>query len=282
MCSSDLQDYFAKDPIVYLNKLGIMKGYSDGTFRPEQNIIRAELVTLLVKSKGHPSISLSKKPFRDMPLTHWASGFAAIAAEEGLAKGYPDGTFKPSKNVSRAEAAVIISRFAGASLETVAVSPYTDVPIDNWAVKDINFAKKNGMLDYIIGTEFDPNRNITRGEIAYMLSKTPLIQSSMEAVFSSLPTKEAATSEAEYIDLVPLKDKEIETSFDMLLVSGKISSAEVKDIFFNGKRLKLPKGAVSFTQNTVLLTGPNTVEVKALGTGEKTVFDLRRTIIKAR
>lgn len=276
------QDYFAKDPIVYLNKLGIMKGYSDGTFRPEQNIIRAELVTLLVKSKGHPSISLSKKPFRDMPLTHWASGFAAIAAEEGLAKGYPDGTFKPSKNVSRAEAAVIISRFAGASLETVAVSPYTDVPIDNWAVKDINFAKKNGMLDYIIGTEFDPNRNITRGEIAYMLSKTPLIQSSMEAVFSSLPTKEAATSEAEYIDLVPLKDKEIETSFDMLLVSGKISSAEVKDISFNGKRLKLPKGAVSFTQNTVLLTGPNTVEVKALGTGEKTVFDLRRTVIKAR
>lgn len=278
----DVKDnYFAKDSIAYLSKLGVMKGYSDGTFRPEQNIIRAELVTLLVKAKGHLNATLSEKPFKDMPANHWAAGFASIAAAEGLVKGYPDGTFKPSKNVSRAEAAVIISRFSQASLEAVVLSPYTDVPIDNWAVKDIAFAKKKGMLDYVIGTGLEPNSNITRGEVAYMLLKTPLIQSSIEAVFSSPVTKEATTAEAEYIDFLPLPEKEIRTSYNSVIAAGKIASTEVKDISINGKRLKLEKGTLAFAETIPLAKGTNTIEVKALGNGSKDLFKIERKVIRS-
>ncbi|MFA5105089.1 MAG: S-layer homology domain-containing protein [Candidatus Margulisiibacteriota bacterium] len=273
-------DYFAKDPITYLNKLGLMKGYSDGSFKPEQNINRAELVTLLVKAKGYPIAPLSKKPFTDMPASNWAAGFASVAAKEGLVKGYPDGSFKPSKNVSRAEAAVIISRFSSASLEEVTFSPYTDVAADNWAIKDIVYAKKKGMLSYIIGLGLEPNKNITRGEVAYMLSKTPLIQASIEAVFSLPVSKEAVTAEAKYVDFVPLPDREIRTSYNAVIASGKITSAEVKDIAINGKRLKLEKGAASFAETIPLATGINTIEVKALGNGMKDLFRMERKVIK--
>lgn len=271
-------DSFAKDPIAHLNNLGIMRGYSDGTFRPEQNINRAELVTLLVKARGHKEPGVTSRDFKDVPVTYWAAGFASIAAKEGLVKGYPDGTFKPAKNVSMAEAAVIISRFSGASLEPVAVSPFTDVAIDNWAVRDIDYAKKKGMLDFVVGTGLEPNRNITRGEVAYMLSKTPLIQSSIEAVFSSLPTGEPAAKGP--IDLVPLPQSVVKTYYRSVLTSAKISTSEVKDVSINGKRLRLAKGSASFSETIGLAAGSNTVEVKAIGLKDEEIYRLERRIIR--
>lgn len=272
-------DNFAKDAIAHLNNLGIMRGYSDGTFKPEQPIVRAELVTLLVKALGHKEAHASKRDFKDVPVTYWAAGFASIAAREGLVKGYPDGTFRPAKNVSRAEAAVIISRFSGASLEPVSVSPYPDIAIDNWAVRDIDHAKKKGMLDFVIGTDLEPNKNITRGEVAFMLSKTPLIQSSIEAEFSAAAPS-AEVSAHTVFDLIPLPDKRIDTGHSSVLTSARISSAEVKSVSVNRKKLKLDRNASWFSERTALITGMNTLEVTAEGDKQTQLYRIERHIIR--
>jgi len=271
-------DYFAKDPIVYLNNLNLMMGYSDGSFKPEQPITRAELVTLLVKAKGLKADISSSQEFSDLPKTHWASDFAKTAAANNLATGYPDGSFKPGKNVTRAEAAVIITRFAGYGLVSAEISPYLDVAINNWAIKNITAAKRNDLLKYINKNYFEPNKSITRGEVAYMISKTPLISSSIEAIFKAAPTPEAKVK-AEYIRLLPLPER-TETTYSSVLVAGNIISSEVKELSVNTEKIKVYSDTKSFSTMVRLKQGTNSLEVTAKDKNKKDLLRIDRVIHK--
>lgn len=96
--------------------LGIVQGYEDGTFKPEQNITRAEfskIACYVIGVQTAAELSKGTTKFKDVPATHWASGYINIASENALIKGYPDGTFKPEANVSYAEAITILVRALG-------------------------------------------------------------------------------------------------------------------------------------------------------------------------
>jgi len=96
--------------------LGVIAGYEDGTFKPDQSITRAEFAKIacyVVGVKDAADLSKGATKFKDVPATHWASGFVNIASEKGLLKGYPDATFKPEANVTYAEAITILVRALG-------------------------------------------------------------------------------------------------------------------------------------------------------------------------
>ena len=122
-------EYFAKESIYYLQELGLMGGYPDGNFRPLSPINRAELVKLLIASRG---ISLEDTGavsiFKDMTPKHWAYKYAGTAAKYEIVGGYPDMTFRPNKNVSRAELAAILARYLRLTLGRTNAAPYFDVP----------------------------------------------------------------------------------------------------------------------------------------------------------
>ncbi len=167
------EGFWAKDPIEYLATLGMIGGYPDNTFRPDQPLTRAELATLLVKAKGFEPKIPEANLFSDVPTSHWAAPYISVALDHKYISGYPNGTFMPWKEVTRAEAVVVLSKFAGLS-EPVSLSenPFPDVFKRHWAARWIAVAKGYGLLEYLSGKNFEPDRDLTRAEAAEIISKT--------------------------------------------------------------------------------------------------------------
>jgi len=167
------EGFWAKDAIEYLATLGMIGGYPDNTFRPDQPLTRAELATLLVKAKGFEPKIPESNLFADVPTNHWAAPYISVALDHKYISGYPDGTFLPWKEVNRAEAVVVLSKFDGLS-EPLSLSenPFPDVFKRHWAARWIAVAKNAGLLEYLSGKNFEPDKTLTRAEAAEIISKT--------------------------------------------------------------------------------------------------------------
>lgn len=167
------EDYWVRKPISVMALLGIIGGYPDGTFRPEGNITRAEMCTVLMKIQGTRG-ERRKTGFKDVPVGHWASGYIAQAVKEGVFKGYPDETFRPNGLITRAEGVTVVARFAGLPEPKLLEAPFPDVPGRHWAARYIMSAKEAGLLQYL-GQRFDLNNKLTRAEAVEILSRTELL-----------------------------------------------------------------------------------------------------------
>lgn len=99
---------FASDDhcIASLSVIGLLRGYEDGSFRPDNPISRAECVVLLSRLIEVPAGSST---FSDVPETHWASSAISAGTSAGWLSGYPDGTFRPDQNITRLEAVKMIN-----------------------------------------------------------------------------------------------------------------------------------------------------------------------------
>jgi hypothetical protein len=101
------QDHWAYTPITELASEGVIAGYGDGTFRPDQQVTRAEFAALLNQAYDltlPPSYDSEASPqFPDVPQDFWARPAIASAAEAGFLAGYPDGTFRPNQGIEREE-----------------------------------------------------------------------------------------------------------------------------------------------------------------------------------
>ena len=87
-------------------KAGIVDGYPDGTFRPDAPITRAEMAKII---SLFAKLDKSESRFSDIA-GHWAEAYIRLAAGNGWIAGYPDGTFGPQRNITRAETATMINR----------------------------------------------------------------------------------------------------------------------------------------------------------------------------
>ena len=119
-------------------KAGYMKGYPDGSFKPDQPITRAEFAVILshvLKDTTAPN------PFKDTA-GHWAKDAIDKAYAQGIIKGYGDNSFRPDALVSRAEAVAMANRTFRLQ-KTVVDNPFTDISSDHWAYNDILTAVSN-------------------------------------------------------------------------------------------------------------------------------------------
>jgi hypothetical protein len=165
--------YFAKLPIEYLATLGVVTGYPDQSFKPFGKVTRAELSALLMRIKTEEEYLPPTLIFKDVPYQHWAFKYINIlAASGGIVKGYPDGTFRPKGQITRAEGVSMMARFDSLPLGRVYELPYADVPGRHWAIGEITAAKDNGYLLYLGEGPFVPNLALTRGEAAEILYRT--------------------------------------------------------------------------------------------------------------
>ena len=101
--------------IAYVESRGIISGYTDGTFRPNRSVNRAEF-TKMIAGTVIPSLGIERcirgqgQPFRDVPLDAWFAPYVCAAKLTGIIEGYSDGTFRPDDRISFAEAAAVIVR----------------------------------------------------------------------------------------------------------------------------------------------------------------------------
>ncbi|MCX5750954.1 MAG: S-layer homology domain-containing protein [Candidatus Saganbacteria bacterium] len=170
------QNYWGAKQIALVSALGIVTGYPDQTFRPKELVTRAQMAVFLIRGKGTtPESAVGIKPFKDVPQTFWAaeSIYQAIAA--GFLKGYPDGSFRPSQTISRAEGVAMICRFAD-----IAPGAYDkifpDVAPYYWYAPYLAGAVKAGVVKDGTGKPFNPSNKLTRAEAVEILFRTPVIQ----------------------------------------------------------------------------------------------------------
>lgn len=135
--------------IATMVQAGILTGYSDGTFRPDANITRAEFATIAARFLSNP-YSLGVQ-FYDTE-GHWAEVYINRAAEVGWINGYPDGSFKPEKYITRAEAVTLVNHVLGRKphkdhfLPNMVIWP--DNPETAWYYEDIQEATNSHNYDW--------------------------------------------------------------------------------------------------------------------------------------
>lgn len=94
--------------VINLSNKGVIGGFPDGSFKPNQTVTRAQLAVMLVNANKVSTFSSSGSSFTDVPKSHWAYSFISAASNAGYLGGYPDGSFKPENPVSYNEALTMI------------------------------------------------------------------------------------------------------------------------------------------------------------------------------
>jgi len=110
--------------------------------------------------------------FADVASNAWYKEFVSTLISLNIMGGYPDGTFKPNKHISRAEFAKVICLAMGWDLITPETPSFSDVAKDFWAYSYIETARAHGVIGGYTDGTFGPNKNITRAEIAKMVAET--------------------------------------------------------------------------------------------------------------
>ena len=94
---SDTAGKACEDAVNVLTELGIVKGYPDGSYKPENIVTRAEMAVIVISALGLKDYAVGTSSFKDMAGYDWAQGYVAYAQSLGVINGYPDGTFKPAR-----------------------------------------------------------------------------------------------------------------------------------------------------------------------------------------
>ncbi|MGG4147184.1 S-layer homology domain-containing protein [Paenibacillus algorifonticola] len=144
-------------------KMGIVTGYSDGSYHPNEKVTRAEFATMLAKAFGIANASGSS--FTDTQ-GHWASDAIAALQGKGIITGYKDGSFHPNQQISRAEIVAMLARLTNYSSNTS--NPFSDTAA-NWASEPISAFAAAGIVSGKGNGLFQPNESATRAESVAMI-----------------------------------------------------------------------------------------------------------------
>ena len=131
------KDCWAANYIGYMQQFGIVTGYTDGSFRPNAPVTRAEFAAIASRFE---KLTQGSASFTDVPDTHWAVRYINFAATRGWVTGYEDGSFKPEHSITRAEVAAVTCRLLERSADQTYIRShigelrtFADVTESHWA-----------------------------------------------------------------------------------------------------------------------------------------------------
>jgi hypothetical protein len=168
---SDLEEgNWADDPVQYLADQGVIGGYTDGTFHPNDNVTRAQFAKMLVGAQGWEIVTPQTPTFSDVPADYWAYGYIETAASHGVIGGYTDGTFRPSADLTRAQIAKMLFIARGWSLDSPTMTEFADVSQGDWFYSYAQAASSAEVMSGYDDHTFRPNNAATRAQVAKILA----------------------------------------------------------------------------------------------------------------
>ncbi|MBB3069227.1 putative repeat protein (TIGR02543 family) [Paenibacillus baekrokdamisoli] len=169
---SDIAGHWAQASIKQAVSGGIVKGYTDGTFKPNATVTRAEFAVMLINALK-PQGNGADLTFTDnAKIGTWAQKAVAQAVQANIIKGNQDGSFRPNAEVTRAEMAVMIANALGQSVEANATTSFADdKDIPAWAKGSVAYVKQAGIVQGKSGNLFAPQDHATRAEAVTVLLK---------------------------------------------------------------------------------------------------------------
>lgn len=167
---TDISNHWAFDAIVKAVERGIIKGYEDGTFRPNGVVNRSELMVMLVRALKLPNTD-TVIPFEDASsIPAWARSSISSAVKSGLIKGYEDNSFRPDGKVTRIEFVAMVARALDLKSGTKSTLPFADADqIPAWGKEYAAAAYEAGLIQGKGNDRFAPNDPVTRAEAVTLL-----------------------------------------------------------------------------------------------------------------
>ncbi|MTI48862.1 S-layer homology domain-containing protein [Sporosalibacterium faouarense] len=168
---TDTQDHWAHDCIITLIEHGVIKGYPDGTIRPEYKVTRAEVAALVARALKVEE-DFSKEPVYKDDIPKWVEGYVVALTDYNIYTGYPDNTFRSDKYISREEVVAVLIRGFEKSLDANNKLDFKDKDdIGFWAVDYVKSGVENNVITGYPDGTFKPKNDITRAEVFTILCK---------------------------------------------------------------------------------------------------------------
>lgn len=158
------------EAIDYVIKNDYMNGMSDTRFAPNGILTRGQLVTILYRMEGEPSVSGKSNPFTDVAAGRFYTNAVIWAASEGIVKGVTDTTYQPNASITREQLVTILYRYDGENkVDADNITVYPDAAqVCNYAKDAINWALEEGVIDGMNGF-IQPKATASRAQVATIL-----------------------------------------------------------------------------------------------------------------
>jgi len=171
---SDISGHWGESDIENAVKSGFVKGYEDGTFKPDKAVTRAEFVTMVNKALQLRDENTVKLLFQDVKETAWYYKDIQKAGYAKYVSGITDTSFMPNKNITREEAAAMLARFLpkdGYQTEAVPGTYADKSQVSSWAKDAMAVVINKGYLTGYANGNLAPKATLTRAEAAKIIGK---------------------------------------------------------------------------------------------------------------
>ena len=165
------------DSVVYVYENGLMDGVSDTLFDPDGTVTRAQLVTMLWRLDGEPSVNYAL-PFTDVSSGEWYAEAVRWAAGEGIVNGVSETEFAPNAAVTREQLAAILHRYAQHKGYDVSIGESTNIlsysdfaSISEYAISAMQWVCGEGIITGVTESTLEPQGTATRAQSAAILMR---------------------------------------------------------------------------------------------------------------
>ena len=171
--------HWASAEIVGCLAAGVVTGYPDGTYQPGAPVSRGQMATFIARalSSGDEGVPAgpANSSFPDVSQDHWAYKYVEHVVGAGVAEGYPDGQYKPTALLDRAQLAVYVARALTGGEEGVpgptSGSRFADVPEGFWADRHIAYCAQRGVVQGFEDGLYHPGEQVTRDQMAVYVAR---------------------------------------------------------------------------------------------------------------
>jgi LPXTG-site transpeptidase (sortase) family protein len=187
-------NYKHETAIGALTDLGIIGGYDDGSFRPDQPISRAEAAKILIgaikpsnlieATQGELYADGSLSIFSDVQSEDWFAPYVTLAYQSGIVQGYPDGSFGPGKAINMAEGLKMILKAYNIDTSRVRLvdNPLILISPEDWFYKYFGYAHNRNLINQ--KKVYHPAQAMTRGEFVEILYRLKTVREAGEESYS--------------------------------------------------------------------------------------------------
>lgn len=172
------EDHENFEAIEYLNDKGVVKGYSDGTFLPQNTVNRAEAMKMILESLKIAHEGVYAASFPDVKEADWYFAYVMAAKDAGIVSGYSDGKFKPGNNVNLAETLKMLFAAAKVKLPVIADKTgfiFADVDKNSWFSPYFLYARDNNILLPDEYGDVNPGQAMTRAKFAEVVYRMAIV-----------------------------------------------------------------------------------------------------------
>lgn len=181
VANADFSDVLAESEhaaaIESLVSQGILEGYEDGSFKPDQEVNRAEALKIILMGMGASvdETSVAGLVFSDVDESDWFFGYVGSGVSLGIVKGYENGSFKPEQTVNRAEAVKMLLLAGNVEAGSVSSEPFSDVSTDQWYSAYASYSKSMNIVPPQTDGLWHGEEAMTRGEIAELVYRLQIV-----------------------------------------------------------------------------------------------------------